>query len=243
MKILEKIKEKQRDIRGAAPITIAFLGDSVTQGCFELYKTGSESFQTEFRTEEGYTTKLRALIQMLYPSVPVNMIHAGISGDSAQRGLERVERDVCVYKPDLTVVCFGLNDSCQGRERLSGYVSDLCEIFKKLKSCGSEIIFMTPNSMADKVSDEITDTHIRGAYEWMIKNADNGLDDFVREAKKLCEREDVPVCDCYKTWKTLEDNSVNVMRLLSNRINHPTEKMHWLFAIMLLKQIFEGEIL
>ena len=243
MKILEKIKAKQRDLRTAPPITIAFLGDSVTQGCFELYKTGERSFQTEFRVEDGYHTKLRSILEMLYPSVPFNMIYAGISGDSAERGRARVERDVCAYKPDLTVVCFGLNDACQGRERLSGYLSDLEEIFKSLTSCGSEIIFMTPNAMADRVSDEITDAFMRETYGGLIKKADGGLDDFISGAKALAESMGIPVCDCYKSWKALKENDVDVVRLLSNRINHPTEKMHWLFAIMLLKQIFEGEIL
>lgn len=243
MKILEKIKNKQNDVYKNAPITIAFLGDSVTQGCFELYKTGSESFQTEFRVEDGYHTKLRELLQLLYPSVPINMIHAGISGDSAQGGLQRVERDVCAYKPDLTVVCFGLNDCCLGMERLESYISDLEGIFEKLRACESEIIFMTPNLMADRVSDEITDSYTREVYESMINKADNGLDVFVERAKELCKKKNIPVCDSYKTWKTLKNNDVNVIRLLSNRINHPTEKMHWIFAIMLLKQIFEGEIL
>ena len=243
MKILEKIKNKQNDINGNPSVTIAFLGDSVTQGCFELYKTGSESFQTEFRVEDGYHTKLRALLQMLYPSVPVNMIHAGISGNTAQQGLERVDRDVCAYHPDLTVVCFGLNDCTRGADRLEGYIADLAEIFKKLKACNSEIIFMTPNLIADKVSDEVTDEYTRRVYQSIIERSGNSLEVFLEHAKALCEKENIPVCDCYKTWKTLKDNDVNVIRLLANRINHPVEQMHWLFAVMLLKQIFEGEIL
>ena len=37
MKFLEKINQKSKDLMGTAPVTIAFLGDSVTQGCFECY--------------------------------------------------------------------------------------------------------------------------------------------------------------------------------------------------------------
>ena len=40
------------------PIVIGFLGDSVTQGCFELYKTGETDFDTEFRSYEAYHSKL-----------------------------------------------------------------------------------------------------------------------------------------------------------------------------------------
>lgn len=243
MKVLERIKEKQKDIYGNPPVTIAFFGDSVTQGCFELYKTGAESFQTEFRVEEGFHTKLRQLIQLLYPSVPVNMIHAGISGGSARSGVKRVDRDVCAYKPDLTVVCFGLNDCTVGIDNLGNYIDSLETIFAKLKAAGSEIIFMTPNLMADQVSDEVTDDYTRKTYKRMIDKAGNAEEIFVKEAIKLCNREEIRVCDCYKTWQTLKNNDVQTTRLLSNRINHPIEEMHWLFAIMLLKQIFDEDIL
>ena len=37
MTLVEKIKQKQADIYSSRPITLAFLGDSVTLGCFEIY--------------------------------------------------------------------------------------------------------------------------------------------------------------------------------------------------------------
>ena len=47
MKIIDKIKKKTLDICGEKPVTIAFLGDSVTQGCFECY-FDEEGIQTVF---------------------------------------------------------------------------------------------------------------------------------------------------------------------------------------------------
>lgn len=238
MKIIDKIVKKSKD-KNEKPITIAFLGDSVTQGCFELYKTGECAFETEFRVEDGYHTKLRDLIQMLYPSVPVNMIHAGISGDNAQGGAKRVERDVCAYKPDLTIVCFGLNDCCRGMGGIETYKTALMEIFGKIKKCGSEIIFMTPNLMAETVSAEVTDVYMRKVCERMIAQSENSLKDYVAAAKEVCFYEKVPVCDCFDIWQKMKDNQVDITRLLSNRINHPTRKMQWLFAIMIMEQMFE----
>lgn len=240
MRILKKIVAKKQNVKGAEPITIAFFGDSVTQGCFELYKTGEKSFQTEFRVEEGYHTKLRYILQMLYPSVPINMIHAGISGDSAPGGLLRVERDVCAFKPDLTIVCFGLNDCCKGRQNLQTYQDAIRGILTKLRQCGSEIIFLTPNLMADSVSDEITDAWTREACANMIAGSEGALEDYVEAAKQICREENVVVCDCFKYWKVLKENEVDTIRLLSNRINHPTEQMNWLFAIKLVETIFEA---
>ena len=38
MKIIEKMAKKSADHYNNEGVTIAFLGDSVTQGCFECYK-------------------------------------------------------------------------------------------------------------------------------------------------------------------------------------------------------------
>lgn len=41
--------------------------------------------------------------------MPINIINAGIGGDSANVDAERLKRDVISRTPDLAVVCFGLN--------------------------------------------------------------------------------------------------------------------------------------
>lgn len=241
MNIVKKLVNKQKCVADAPPITIAFFGDSVTQGCFELYRKDDENLETEFRVEESYALKFRSILQMLYPNVPVNMIHAGISGDNAPNGLKRIKRDVCAYKPDLTIFCFGLNDCGGGMKNLENYKNAVSGIIKELKDCGTEIIFLTPNIMADSVSSDISDEFLREVCANIIQSAGNSLEKYIEEAVKICKSEKVPVCDCYKLWNVLKQNEVNVTRLLSNRINHPTEKMHWLFAFKLIETIFTEE--
>ena len=133
MKILEKIKAKQANPAGAEPITLAFIGDSVTQGCYELYKTGDRSFMAEFRVEQTYHNKLRHILELCYPQVPFNMIYAGINGNNTTSGLSRLDRDVIAFHPDLTVVCYGLNDCVSGMDNLEKYKENLRQIFAKLK--------------------------------------------------------------------------------------------------------------
>lgn len=238
MEIINKINRKKNDVIGAAPVTIAFFGDSVTQGCFEFYKNNERSIETEFRVEDGYHTKLRYILQMLYPNVPINMIHAGISGDHAVDAIKRVERDVCSYKPDLTIFSFGLNDCCKGMSNLENYKEAIKQIIAKLKTCGTEIIFMTPNLMEDEVSPELSDSFTRELFADLIFSSKNSADRYFEVAREICEEENVPICDCYKIWKILKENDVDTMRLFSNRINHPIEQMHWLFAIKLAETIF-----
>ena len=78
MKIRELLKNKHGDRFGNPPITIAFLGDSVTQGCFECYLTSPNSLETVFDYKSAYSTRVRELLNMLYPSAQVNIINSGI---------------------------------------------------------------------------------------------------------------------------------------------------------------------
>lgn len=237
MKIIEKIMKKQENPVQAAPITLAFLGDSVTQGCFEIYKTGEQSLETEFRVADGYHNKLRHLLELCYPNVPFNMIHAGISGDTVSSGLARAERDVLAYHPDLTVVSFGLNDSCLGgKEGLEQYKQDLQQLLTKLRFSGGEVIFMTQNLMADRVSPEVGDPFFQEVFADMTTHYDD-FTAYMEAARSVCATAEIPLCDCTRKWETLKKNGVNVLRLLANRINHPIEELHWLFAVSLFEMI------
>ena len=81
--------------------------------------------------------------------------------------------------------------------------------------------------------------------ELLIKTADETakiqnagiLDDYLAAAKALCLDKSVTVCDCYAKWKRLETLGFDVTELLSNKINHPTREMNWLFAYSLVETI------
>ena len=117
MKIIEKISNKNKDIYGAAPATIAFLGDSITQGCFECY-FDEQGVQTVFDIKSSYSTRVKEILNIMYPSAQINIINSGISGDNAVNGNNRFERDIAPFHPDMVVVSFGLNDACQGVEKV-----------------------------------------------------------------------------------------------------------------------------
>ena len=165
MNIMKLIQEKRDNNAANEGVTIAFLGDSVTQGCFEIYKDQAGNIETVFDKNCTYHRYLDRILTILYPNVPINIINAGISGGNAHHGLGRLERDVIRHQPDLTVVCFGLNDSGAGMEGIGQYAEALEHIFENLKAAGSEIIFMTPNMMNTYVSSSVTDEDMRSVAE------------------------------------------------------------------------------
>ena len=239
MKFAEKIRERACSPgRGARPLMIAFLGDSVTQGCFEIYATKEGSVETKFRSWQAYHHKLERMLGELFPAVAVNVINAGISGDNALSGRDRVLRDVIDFHPDLAVVCYGLNDVNLGLEGLSVYEEALEGIFGKLKEAGTETIFMTPNMIGTKIAEEMEIVSIRSVAEQITAHQVKGeMDVYMEKAREVCAANGVPVCDCYRKWKRLEESGADVTRLLANRVNHPTENLHWLFAASLFEMM------
>lgn len=234
MKIVEKFKAKSED-RLEAGVTIGFLGDSVTQGCFELYRKAPDRLATVFDKNSVYHNCIYKIFSVLYPDVPVNIINGGVSGTGAGNGLKRLERDVLSHNPDLVVVCFGLNDCRNGIEGIEDYQNALGEIFKKISDAGKEVIFMTPNMLNTGISPHITDDMVLdNAKEFMEIQNSGVVDKYMQAAKQACDKHNVRVCDCYSKWKLLYNSGVDVTELLSNKVNHPVREMHWLFAGMLV---------
>ena len=236
MKIMEKIVDRQRDPFGAKIPTIAFLGDSVTDGCFELRMEKDNRIDPIYDKEHVYHKNLVKILNMLYPTVSFNIINAGINGTSCVSGNERLEKDVLAYHPDLTVVCFGLNDVHKGVDGLSLYHDTLSTIFQRLKAAGNEVIFMTPNMMNTTVSSELNHELLCRIAGSCMNFQNNGVFDAYIEAGKAAAKEQgAVICDVYSKWKQMQKNGVNITELLCNYINHPTRDLHWLFAFSLVE--------
>ena len=241
MEIIRKVLNKSKKPLNSKTPTIAFFGDSVTQGCFELYQKEEIYLGNICDTQNAYSEYVRKIITEFFPEVPLNIIQAGIAGDNATNAFQRMDRDVLCYSPDLVVVCFGLNDCCAGEENLTRYIDSLRGIFEKIKNSGAELIFMTPNMMNTYVSSLTHPEMAKSNAENTCKLQNtNVLENFLDKAKELCSKENVPVCDCYSKWKKLYENGVDTTELLANKINHPTRHMHWLFAGMLVNTMFEN---
>jgi len=240
MKILEKIRKKQKNLIGEEPVTIAFLGDSVTQGCFECYLTSPTSIETVFDYENAYSTHVRNMLGLLYPNVQINIINSGVSGDRAAVGLERLDRDVLRYHPDLVVVGYALNDACRGEKGLAEYEECLGAMLRQIRESGAEAILLTPNMMDTEVSCRLTDKFFLELAEKFAAIQNGGLlDRYVETAKKVAVEEGAVVCDVYAAWKAMAAAGVCVTELLANKLNHPVRKMHQMTAFLLCKCIFD----
>lgn len=240
MKIIEKLSTKQAATQNP-PVTIAFIGDSITQGCFEVYFKTESQLDTVYEYANAFPTRLREILSLLYPSVQVNIINSGISGDNVQNGLKRLDQDVLKYSPDLVVVGYGANDcvrGCEGGEL--EYGEGLRAMFREIKSKGAEVIYLTEGPLCTETSPFVTDPRLVPLAEKFAKLENNGImQSYFEHGKSVATSEGVKVCDVYSTWKSLERGGVRITELLANKLNHPSREFHNYMAIKLLETIFE----
>ena len=239
MKLIEKLHAKT-DIYHAPPVTIAFLGDSVTQGCFECYLKNDGHVETVFDYRSAYSTRVREILNLLYPQVQVNIINSGISGDNAPNGLSRLERDILPFHPDLVVVSYGLNDSTRGLEALDAYRDSISSIVRRLIEEGIEVIFLTQNFMNTTVSCHLKEQTLRDvAASIMPAQTSGNLKIYEAAGAEAASKEGARICDLYPVWEKLAAGGVDTTELLANKINHPIREIHYYMAIKLIETMFE----
>lgn len=226
MNIREKVLLDVEGLRREGPVTVVAFGDSVTHGAVAAGEMDYDSV---------YWNRFRLLIQERYPYVPVNVINAGIGGDSAPRALGRMEDQVLRHRPDLVIVCFGLNDVNLPKE---DYLSALGEIFRRLKAAGVEAVFLTPNMLNTTVAEDTAEEHLSYAAVTAAYQNEGRMDEYMDAAVAVAREAGVIVADAYAEWKAMEKAGVDTTALLANRINHPTREMHALFARLLMEAVF-----
>ena len=237
MKFVEVLKRKLEDNSGTRTPIIAFLGDSVTQGCIEVYKK-DDGIRVVFDSGAGYPEKVKDILGFLYPQAPVSIFNAGVNGSSSPNGYEKLKRDVLCIRPDLLVVCFGLNDSSAEEEGIPRYKETLKQIFTTAREAGIETIFMTPNMLNTDASKVSEGESLRARAEIFARRQKNGVfDRYMDAAREACQEENVRLCDCYALWKNMYKCGVDTTSLLANGLNHPVREMHYMFAIQLVNTI------
>ena len=227
MKVMKSLCARVESAKDRRPVAIAFLGDSVTHGCFEVYVNRQGNVDTRYRPDQGYPARLKRRLDLLYPAAAVSVINAGISGDNAPGGLARLERDVLSFRPDLVVVGFALND-CMNKAP------------DRVLESGAECLILTPNFMNEYLDPALPQGVLRDiAQDTMRAQKEGVLESYVRAAKEEAARRGVPVADAYARWQAMGKAGVDTTSLLANHINHPLPELHELFAEEILRAMME----
>lgn len=189
LKTIEKLKK-------GGPVTIVALGDSLTQG----YLVG-----------KGFPEFLSEMIREEYSSPVLNIVNRGISGDTAMGGLNRLQDEVFIHRPDLIFIEFALNDA---------YIGVKADIFERTIQ---EII----NQIQDEMDCEIaliTSVHMENHKE------DKFMEVFYNKLINLAEVNHLPVAEVHTFWREQIQGGVPFQSLVLKDRVHPNEKGYKLMA-------------
>ncbi len=213
-------------------IKLAFIGDSITEGCFEFYPC-SYGFETVRRPEDGYAEKTVKALRKKYGEPAITYRNFAKSGYSAHTAGPLCD-EMIQMAPDIAVVCFGLNDALHPEKRFEIALSTL---FERLLPVVSSLIFVTPNMMNTYVHPDTLPCAHKLAKKTMAVQTDGKFDRMMQTAKMLCHVYGIQLCDVYSYWKRLYDGGADTTELLVNHINHPTAQMHDIAAAMLTETL------
>lgn len=216
---------------------IVFFGDSITEGCFELFDNHCGGIDVIKDIPSGYVALVTESLKKRFGDNEITAFNAGVGGETAADGLKRIDCDVIANKPDIVTVCFGLNDICQTSPE--DYGDALAKIFEKLNGICAKSVFMTPN-MVNTYVHPLNLEILKSTAENCAERQNNGtMDNLMNIARKRASEYGLSVCDVYAVWKKMSGYGIDTTALLCNHINHPTREMHRLFADMLEKAIIE----
>ena len=204
---------------------VMFLGDSITHG--------------------GHYVSFLQLFQALrHPDRPVEIINAGISGQSAPGGIRRLDHDVFPQNPDRVFIMFGMNDvgrhnyasntpdekTLKNRERaLAAYRKNMTELVDKLLAAGKQVVLILPSPY-----DQYGGSKTRN----LAACNEPGLATCAAIAKKLAAEKKLAVVDFHTPMTALLKKFPEKNLCGGDRV-HPGQPGHFIMAALVLKALGE----
>jgi len=182
------------------PVRIVCLGDSIT-GVY--YHTGGR---------RAWPEMLGIALQRLYPRARIEVVNAGISGDTTAGGLARLEQDVARHRPHLVAIMFGMNDVCAYQP--NRYHDNLSELVARCRAVGAEALLCTPNSV----------------YPEDPGRPMARLAEYAAIVREVGAELGVPVADCWAAYEGVRAADRRAWMGLMSETIHPNMRGHKLFA-------------
>jgi len=157
--------------------------------------------------------------------------HTGsVKDNNRHRGphaLDRFKESVLSRKPDIVIICFGLNDSWidhgkkESRIPPNEYRENLLQMTTKLQQRNIITILMTPNAIGSK-------------YEtWRYKNSSRYAD----IVRSLADEKDIPLVDQWKMFEEYDSQEGQEIDDLLLDGMHPNDRWHQKLSVLLANTI------
>lgn len=191
---------------GANTVRIVGFGDSIT-GVY--YHTGSRRAWPEL---------LKAALLKTYPNAKLEIYNAGVSGDTTNGAVSRLNSAVLSRNPHLVVTMFGMNDVVS--VPVGTYEANLSSIVDSCHNAGAEVLIMTPNSVIDSP-----------------ERTNSSLFTFSQAALNVAETKNTLSVDAFTEWEDLFVNDRLEWSLRMSEDIHPNLNGHVRFAELVASEV------
>ncbi|HOE46588.1 SGNH/GDSL hydrolase family protein [Methanothrix soehngenii] len=194
---LRKYVERTRwDIESGADATIVCFGDSITAG---------------YAVRRGFPSFLLESLRQRFPDSKIEMINSGISGDTSQDGLGRLDWAVLSYEPDLVTINFGINDCVLGLSR-EEFEMNLVEMVRRIRAGpDSEILLLSSQPLESPPYDQ-------------------RVLDYYQTVETVAKEMNVGFVDVYGAWMKRVRAGMPLDSLILPGLDHPNEAGYRIIA-------------
>lgn len=217
----ENIAKSLDKLRQGQPLTIAFMGDSITLGAEATNWYGPDPYGPSGKTYRGkfvYGLKTR------FPGSEIKTVDAFKGATGIDYGLEQYTSTVAPAKPDLVVIGFGSNDAAgpvggPPKIPIDKFTASLAQLVAQIKKDGADVILILPEPM----------------LPWLKNGATQRLPAYREAMLDVAEKYGTAVADMNAESQNLANRGIPPWSQLHNWVNHPGDYVHGLFADVLLR--------
>ena len=194
---LRKYVERTRqELESGADATIVCFGDSITAG---------------YAVRRGFPSFWLESLRQRFPDSKIEMINSGISGDTSQDGLSRLDWAVLSYEPDLVTINFGINDCVLGLS-LEEYEMNLVEMVRRIRAGpDSEILLLSSQPLESPPYDQ-------------------RVLDYYQTVERVAKEMNVGFVDVYGAWMKRVQAGMPLDSLILPGLDHPNEAGYRIIA-------------
>lgn len=194
---LRKYVERTRqELESGADATIVCFGDSITAG---------------YAVRRGFPSFLLESLRQRFPDSKIEMINSGISGDTSQDGLGRLDWAVLSYEPDLVTINFGINDCVLGLSR-EEFEMNLVEMVRRIRAGpDSEILLLSSQPLESPPYDQ-------------------RVLDYYQTVERVAKEMNVGFVDVYGAWMKRVQAGMPLDSLILPGLDHPNEAGYRIIA-------------
>ena len=190
------VERTRRDIESGADATIVCFGDSITAG---------------YAVRRGFPSFLLESLRQRFPDSKIEMINSGISGDTSQDGLSRLDWAVLSYEPDLVTINFGINDCVLGLS-LEEFEMNLVVMVRRIRAGpDSEILLLSSQPLESPPYDQ-------------------RVLDYYQTVERVAKEMNVGFVDVYGAWMKRVRAGMPLDSLILPGLDHPNEAGYKIIA-------------